>query len=185
MSNKKFSQINGGVSVPYVRATDQIMAVRGGATDQLLSGVQEINPPPQLAAGTLAITAAMSGRPILLNLSTGSIASLPAATGSGNRYRALVSTSLASGAHKVLTNSSADFIIGTVTGGQSGAAASTFNSPAATNHSIQMPFAGTQPSGGSAGDWFEFADIAVNLWHCSGSFTAGTAPTTPFSAATS
>lgn len=184
MANKKLSQINSGTSVAYARATDTPVGVRSGTTDALLSGMMEQAPPPVACGSTLAVTAAMSGQPILLDIAAGSKATLPVASGSGNVYRFLVKTSATSNAHKILANSVSDFLIGTVAGGQSAGAADIFNSPAATNHSIQMPFTGTQPSGGKAGDWFMFTDIAANLWHVSGAFTSGTTVTTPFSTAT-
>lgn len=142
-----------------------------------------INPPPQAGGSTLAVLAAMSGKPILLDTAGGTTATLPAATGSGNKYKFIVSVSTTSNAHKILAASSSDFIIGNAYG-YTGSTAKVFGSPAATNHSIQMPFAGSQPSGGIIGDIFDFVDIGTNLWHCIGFYQAGTTPTTPFSSAT-
>lgn len=139
---------------------------------------------PQAVGASLAITAAMSGAPILLDTAAGSVATLPAATGSGNKYRFIVKTTATSNAHKILAASVSDFINGLAFGENAGTAKA-FASAAATNHSIQMPFAGTQPSGGFIGDFFEFHDIAANLWNCNGMYQAGTTPTTPFSSATS
>lgn len=147
------------------------------------STVARINPPPQAGGSTLAVTAAMSGRPILLDTAGGTTATLPAATGTGNRYRFIVSVSATSNAHKILAASVSDFIVG-LAYGENANTAKCFASPAATNHSLQMPFAGTQPSGGFIGDVFELADIGTNLWHCYGMYQAGVTPTTPFSSAT-
>lgn len=142
-----------------------------------------INPSPQAGGSTLSVTAAMSGKPILLDTAAGTTATLPAATGTGNKYRFIVSVSATSNAHKILTVGT-DYIIGNAYG-YTGSTAKVFGSPAATNRSIQMPFAGTQPSGGIIGDVFEFVDIGAALWHCEGFYQAGTTPTTPYSNATS
>jgi hypothetical protein len=139
---------------------------------------------PVAAGSTLAVTAAMAGSTILLNTAGGSTATLPAATGSGARYRFVVTTTTTSGAHKILAASSSDFMNG-IAYGFTGSTAKVFASAAATNHSIQMPFTGSQPSGGFIGDWFEVTDVAANLWQVSGFYQAGTTPTTPYSSATS
>lgn len=142
------------------------------------------NPTPRAGGASLAVTAAMANAPILLDTAAGTTATLPAATGTGATYRFVVTTTTTSGAHKILAASSADFMNGIVTGETSGTA-KCFASAAATNHSLQMPFSGTQPSGGFIGDWFDITDVATNLWSVKGMYQAGTTPTTPFSAATS
>lgn len=139
---------------------------------------------PVAAGATLAVTGAMAGSTILLDTAAGSVATLPAATGSGATYTFVVKTTAASNAHKILAASVSDFMNGIVTG-ENANTAKCFASAAATNHSLQMPFAGTQPSGGFIGDWFTITDIAANLWTVRGMYQAGTTPTTPFSAATS
>jgi len=148
------------------------------------AGAIALNSPVPVAVGSsLAITAAMSNSAILLNTVGGSTATLPAASGSGNKYKFIVSASTTSAAHKILAASSSDYIVG-VAMGYTGSTAKVFGSPAATNHSIQMPNTGSQPSGGIIGDYFNFTDIGANLWHCDSMYQAGTTPTTPFSSAT-
>lgn len=151
------------------------------AATQTLTNKTIAGPAP-IAVGASA-TAAF-GKTYLLNTAAGSVLTLPAATGSGGMIRVYVTTTATSGAHKVLAASVSDFFNGIVTG-ENANTAKCFASAAATNHSLQMPFAGTQPSGGFIGDWFELKDIAANLWTVSGMYQAGTTPTTPFSSATS
>lgn len=140
---------------------------------------------PTAVGATLTVTPAMAGSTILLDTAAGSVATLPAASGSGAVYRFVVKTTATSNAHKILAASVSDFVNGNATGHTAAGATLTFSAAAATAHSIQMPFAGTQPSGGFIGDWFEFRDIAANLWTVSGQYQAGTTATTPFSSATS
>lgn len=150
-----------------------------------LLSLAPVAPQPSLNAGAaLTLTAAHSGRPINLNTLSGSVVTLPAATGSGATFPITVTTTTTSGAHKILAASSSDFINGISTG-FTGSTPKTFASAAATNHSIQMPFAGSQPSGGFIGDTFLVVDSAANLWTITGNYQAGTTPTTPYSAATS
>lgn len=149
-----------------------------------LTGTLALNSgPAPVAVGSSATASAANGT-YLLNTVGGSTLTLPAATGTGSRYRVIVTATTTSAAHKILAASSSDFING-IAWGFTGSTAKVFASAASTNHSIQMPFAGSQPSGGFIGDWFEFTDVATNLWQCSGYYQAGTTPTTPYASATS
>ena len=139
---------------------------------------------PLVAGATKTLTVANNNQTVLLGTAAGSVVTLPAATGSGVKFHFVVSTTTTSGAHKILAASSSDFLNGLAIGENAGTCKA-FASAAATNHSIQMPFTGTQPSGGFIGDYFDFQDIAANLWQVNGMYQAGTTPTTPFSTATS
>jgi hypothetical protein len=119
-----------------------------------------------------------------LDTAAGSVLTLPAATGSGKVVKVLVSTTATSNAHKILTAPITDLLIGQAVG-QTGNATKQFSAAVASGfHSIQMPFAGTQPSGGFEGDIYEFTDIAAGVWMVDGKYQAGVTPTTPFSTAT-
>ena len=145
-----------------------------------------INGPAPVAIGASASVAATSaGSTFLLNTAAGSTATLPAASGTGNVYKFVVSVAATSNGHKILCASSSDNIIGIAVGQNSNTAKVFAATTAGTFHSIQMPFAGTQPSGGLQGDWFTFTDIATNVWSVQAAYSAGTTPTTPFSTATS
>lgn len=138
---------------------------------------------PVAVGATASATSAQSGKTFLLNNAAGSVLTLPAATGSGATYKVIVTTTTTSGAHKVLAASVSDFMNG-IAIGFTGSTAKVFASAAATNHSLQMPFTGSQPSGGFIGDTYDIVDVAANLWNVSGSYQAGTTPTTPYSSAT-
>ena len=167
-------------------ATLNAPAVAGTTTITLpgVSGtLKNITTAPVGVGASKSITAAMSGAPILLDTAAGSTATLPAATGSGATYRFIVTATTTSNAHKILAASSSDYMNG-IAIGFTGSTAKVFASAAATNHSIQMPYTGSQPSGGFIGDYFEIVDVAANLWNVSSMYQAGTTPTTPFSTAT-
>lgn len=137
------------------------------------------NPQTPVAVGASAT--AVIGKTYLLNTAAGSVLTLPAAIGSGGTIKVYTTTTTTSGAHKVLANSTSDYMNGILIG-ENANTAKIFASAATTNHALQMPFSGSQPSGGFIGDWFELADVATNLWSVKGAYQAGTTPTTPFSA---
>lgn len=136
---------------------------------------------------TSATVTAPSGRSskYLLSKAAGVALTLPLATGSGISVEIEIGITATSGAYKVITGQATDYLSGNVTG-QTGNAVKQFSGAiAATYCSLQMPFAGTQPSGGFEGDWFSLTDMAANRWLVKGMYQAGTTPTTPFSTATS
>jgi hypothetical protein len=172
-------------SQPIDSLVDVANNMTGNGTPQAItaSAISGLIPDP--VGATLTVTAASAGNTLLLGTAAGSVATLPAATGSGNMYRFVVTTTATSNAHKILAASSSDNLIGIVMGENAGTCKAFASASGTGNHSLQMPFAGTQPSGGFQGDWFLFVDVAANTWEVSGMFQAGTTPTTPFSTATS
>lgn len=142
--------------------------------------------PKTVAVGAAVVAKAIAGITYLLDTAAGSVLTLPAATGSGIVIEAAVIKTATSNAHKILTAPVTDKLIGTANGATVTSKAAILFSAASAGafHSIQMPFAGTQPSGGFEGDNFSFQDIAAGLWLVSGQFQSGTTPTTPFSTAT-
>src|SRR3984885_2699585 len=148
-----------------------------------ISGSAHVGPAPNVCGATCTLTSANSGQTTLLNLAAGSVATLPAATGTGNVYNFVVSTTTSGAKDAILAASSSDAILGLISGENAGTGV-WFAGSASTYHSIQMPFAGSQPNGGFKGDSFSCRDIATNVWECNGTFQAGTTPTTPYSAST-
>lgn len=158
------------------------VAITGGTISGVTISGSPVTGPVPVAVGATK-TVAIPGT-YLLNVAAGSVATLPAATGSGSVYRFIVTTTASSNAHKILPASSADFLQGIAEGHVAAGTALSFSGNVVASHSIQMPFAGTQPSGGFIGDWFEFRDIAVNIWEVTGAYLSGTTSTTPFSTST-
>lgn len=138
-----------------------------------------------IAVGAALTAKKISGQTYLLNTAAGSVLTLPAATGSGAVIKAVVSLTATSLAHKILTSPITDVLIGQAVGATAAGATLKFSAATAGGfHSIQMPFAGTQPSGGFEGDFFTFTDVAAGKWHVESMYQAGTTATTPFSTAT-
>lgn len=178
-STTAFAGVVPAGAVAYYYATDTNILYRwtGSAWDATM--------PKPVAVGAAATARAIAGVTYLLNTAAGSVLTLPGATGSGLQIEVVTTVTTTSGAHKVLTSPITDKLIGNVSGQNANAAKPFSAATAADYHSLQMPFAGTQPSGGFEGDWFNFTDIAAGVWLIQGMYQAGTIPTTPFSTATS
>lgn len=155
------------------------LAVTGAILNPVING-----PAPLACGATCTLTAASAGTTTLLNQAAGSTVTLPAATGTGNIFPMMISVATTSAAEKILTSPTTDTIIGTAIGENAGTA-KIFVGNAGTFHSIQMPNAGTQPSGGFIGDNIVCKDVAAGIWQCQIIYQAGTTPTTPYSASTS
>lgn len=142
-------------------------------------------PTAPVAVGAAATASKSSGVTYALDTAAGSVLTLPAATGSGLTLEAYVKTSATSNAHKILTSPVTDKLIGRATGSVAAGTTLQFSAAvAAAYHSIQMPFAGTQPSGGLEGDIFHFRDVQSGVWLVEATYESGTTATTPFSTAT-
>jgi hypothetical protein len=141
---------------------------------------------PSIAVGAAATAkAGVNGLNYRLDTAAGSVLTLPAAKGTGLTLSAYVKTTATSNAHKILTSPITDVLIGAATGSAAaGVVKMFFGAVASGFHSIQMPFAGTQPSGGFEGDIFNFTDVESGKWLVEAMYQAGTTATTPFSTAT-
>lgn len=143
-----------------------------------------INGPAPVACGaTCTVATTQAGTVRLLDTAGGSAATLPTSTGSGNVYKFRISVATTSAQDKILLTTTADVIIGTASGENAGTA-KVFVGNAGTYHSIQMPFAGSQPSGGFIGDQITCTDLATGTYACDITYQAGTTPTTPYSTST-
>jgi hypothetical protein len=159
-------------------------ATGGTLTNPTIVGPISTGPVPVACGATCTLGTANVRAITKLDTAAGSVATLPAATGTGTTYSMVVTTAVSSNADKVLLTTVTDTIIGTAVGENAGTA-KVFVGNASTYHSLQMPFAGTQPSGGFVGDEINCTDIASTIWFCNVKYQAGTTPTTPYSASTS
>ncbi len=133
---------------------------------------------PQASAATLTLTDANSGQTITLGTASGNKVTLPAATGSGAKFKFVVTTTVTSNAHKILSGGAADYFQGNVFTEDSATVTGYNATPAATYLSIAMNGSTT---GGFIGDELEFQDIAANLWQVNGITKSTGTAATPFS----
>ena len=107
---------------------------------------------------------------------------LPAASGSGLRYKFMVSVVNTSNYIVAVANAS-DTIDGSMTSLNDSADTMSGWETSATSDTITLN--GTTTGGVAIGDWFEVIDIATNQWAVTGNTTSSGTEATPFSAAVS
>lgn len=138
----------------------------GGGTSSDTASFGNIN----LTTATTLSPALHEGLTVCMNAAAGFTITLPAATGTGNYFDILVTTTVTSSNHVVKTGGS-DTLVGVVT------VASTASSVSiglqSTNSTITM---GGSTTGGLKGSWLHFVDIGSGVWFCEANIVAtGTA----------
>lgn len=162
---------SGGSKVDYSGDTIYCKAFKqgyyaGGGANSSVASFGNVN----LTAATTLSPSLHEGLVVCMNAAAGFTITLPAATGSGNFYDVLVTTTVTSSNHVVKAGGS-DTLTGTVT------VASTATSVAtgcqSTNSTITMN--GTT-TGGLIGSWLHFVDTATGIWFVEANLVAsGTA----------
>ena len=115
------------------------------------------------------------GLVVCMNSATGFTITLPAATGTGNYFDVLVTTTVTSGNHVCKTGGS-DVLVGVVTTASTATSVST--GLQSTNSTITMN--GTT-QGGILGSWLHFVDIASGKWFCEANLVASGTAASPVS----
>lgn len=152
--------------------------VNNGSSPITLGGVAA-----QVAAGsTLTLTnATHSGKTIKLDTLTGSVVTLPAATGSGARFRFRVSVLATSNSHKIQVANATDVMQGFIFSSDDTSDNAVAFFAAATSDTITLNRSTTGSV--SLGEWIEIEDIASGFFHVRGWISNTGTPATPFSAA--
>lgn len=131
-------------------------------------------------AATLTVTAAShDSKTVTLNRAAGIAVTLPAASGSGERFRFIIGTTVTSNSTTIKVANSSDTMVGV--GMQAADGGSTVNFWEAGGTDDTITFNGTT-TGGIKGDLVELEDIATNLWHVRVLGSATGTEATPFSA---
>jgi hypothetical protein len=168
-----------------VDATDDTTLVwvkvdEGGDDADWVKMGSETNAPVNVTGSSVALTSALhAGKVVTLNRAAGIAVTLPAATGSGDKYRLLVGTTFTGAATvKVVGN---DIMKGTALLFQDSADTVVGFATAADSDTIDL--LGTANStGGIAGESIELIDIAADTWYVNIVSDAGGTEATPFSA---
>ena len=137
---------------------------------------------PVNATATLTVTEALhANRVVTLSAVAGFVSTLPAATGTGNKYKFVVNTALTSGTY-VISPTGDDTMFGGVLIndiGDTTAATADFFPTASGNNTVTLTF--TNVGAGKKGDWLEFTDTATDVWTVFGVLQGETDPVNPFS----
>jgi hypothetical protein len=134
------------------------------------------------AGATETLTAVdNNNQTVLLDSAGGTTVTLPAATGSGVRFRFVVSTLATTTNHIVQVANSSDVMVGLIFTRDDTAANAEAYASTGTSDTITL---NRSTSGGvSLGEWIEAEDIATNTWHVTGCISNTGTSVTPFSAA--
>lgn len=141
------------------------------------------------AGATKTLTAANNNQTIKLDTLAGSVVTLPAATGSGTKFKFLVSVLATSASHKIQVANASDFMVGLISGARVDTANTVLgfaaaNSGTVATNSDTITLNRTTTGSVTVGEWIEVEDIAANTWEVSGMLSAtGALFATPFTAA--
>lgn len=174
----KIRNLPDAAGIAYDTVTGQLFYNDAGTLRSLTAGVSA----PVAATTTLALASAThAGKTVTLGAVAGFTTTLPAATGSGAKYRLVVATTLTSAAYIVAPTGN-DLMFGGVIVNNTGDSTPTeadFFPTAVDSNTFTFAFSA---GAGVKGDWVEFEDIAADSWAVSGAIQAGVDPTSPFSA---
>ena len=126
------------------------------------------------------VAAVNNNQVVKLDTATGSTVNLPPATGSGTKFKFIVSTLATTLNHIVQTaTSSSDFMMGSLILSNANSTASVFNATATSSNTITLNR--TTTGSVTLGEHIEVEDVASNLWFVRGVLSSSATPVTPFS----
>lgn len=132
------------------------------------------------AGATLTVVRATHrGKTIAFDQASGSVITLPAATGSGDEYNFVVGTTVGSNSHILKVANSSDTMVGTVSIATTTTGAGTHEAAGGTDDTITMN--GTT-TGGIIGSSIRVRDIAANVWLINGNLVGSGVLATTLSA---
>lgn len=136
--------------------------------------------PTAVTASTLTVTAeSHAGKTIVLDRAAGIAVTLPAASGTGDKYRFVLKTTITSNATTVKVANASDIMAGFALQSQDAGATMQMFETGATDDTVTLN--GTT-LGGIKGDIIELEDVATNLWSVRATLAATGTEATPFSA---
>lgn len=145
---------------------------------------QQLGDTKIVAAGaTLSVVRATHrGKIITFDQASGSVITLPAATGSGDKYEFVVTTTVGSNSHILKVANASDTMAGVLTTATTTTGAGTHEAAGGTDDTITMN--GTT-TGGIIGTHITAQDVAANLWLINGHLVGSGSLATPLSAGVS
>jgi hypothetical protein len=177
-----------GTTAPTMTDTIPVISTTTGrGTDHTIAQIKALNTLITLTA-TLALTAAAhAGRTLLLGEVGGDAAltaTLPAATGTGDKYHFIVSVVNTSN-YLIKVADATDIMYGNIIANSTGDTPDLAQPWPTAADSDTITLNGTTTGGVALGDWIELIDIATNAWAVRGVTTASGTEATPFSATVS
>lgn len=174
--------------MPDLTYTPKIYKKNGGDVLVAADGSAIITEPTSITGATQTLSAnAHSGRTLVANRAAGIAFTLPAATGSGAKFKIVVGTTLTSGSLSVAVGEASDYMRGFATfANDTDGSASNFetaNTGTLATESDTITLNRTTTGIGTIGDTIECEDIATDIWLVQVRAQASGTEATPFSAA--
>jgi hypothetical protein len=173
--------------VDNINGTLKINGVAVTATATEINQASKTSTKVGISAGsTLAVTVALhNGTTINLDTATGSVCTLPAATGSGAKFKFLVTVLATSNSHKVQVANAQDFMIGMVNtiDGATVTGYIAANSGTVATNDDTITLNRTTTGSTVVGEWISIEDVAANTWAVMGQTASTGTAATPFTAA--
>lgn len=173
--------------VPIAQQASTVGAIQQLINLNLLPVGSNSNAAALLSGTGLTLTASQGQgmQTIDMNSLTGSTNVLPAATGSGARFKFVLGVIATSNSNIIKVANASDFMIGNVTTIDTATVTGyvAANSGTVATNSDTITLNRTTTGGVSVGDWIELEDLAANTWAVRGSTTSSGTAATPFSAA--
>jgi len=168
--------------------TNTLKAIVAGSGTTEVEVLSTTPAPISLTANTTLSAALHAVRPIMVNAAAGLTLTLPAATGSGARFRIFIGTLITSNNLIVQVGNANDFMRGfAYTKSDDSASSSvtwaTANTGTLATESDTITWNRTTTGTAVVGDYLEIEDIAANVWAVATENNASGTEATPFSAA--
>lgn len=173
----------------YVRSSDnQLVIIPAGLGSAEVPVVQGVSSVVSVTASTTIAPASHAGKTIVVNAAAGLTLTLPAATGSGAKYRIVIGTLITSNSFVLAVANGSDYFKGVATVKADDAAStligwSTADSGTVATESDTLTWNRTTTGTCIVGDSVEVEDIATNVWAIRTLNKASGSEATPFSAA--
>lgn len=139
-----------------------------------------VKAPAVLNAATVTIDSSYANKALVFDRAAGVIATLPAASGSGNVYKFFVKTTVTSNNYVIQVANSSDSFIGRAIACADGGSGLNGWEVVAGDDTITL---NGSTKGGYAGDTIEIVDVATNVFVVNGFLNQTGVEATPFSAA--
>lgn len=127
---------------------------------------------------TSTLTSADAGTLILVNRAAGVVFTLPSATGSGEKFKFAVQTTITSNAFKVVCPTATHKMMGICWGAADGG--NTVNGWEADNNTHDYFSCNGSTTGGIVGDYWEVTDVGTGQWLVRGFISQTGTEATPF-----
>lgn len=177
-----------GASPIFVDSDDNTLKVipGGAGSTAEVAAVLGVQPLVAITANTTLTPASHAGRTVIVNAAAGLTVTLPAATGSGAKYRLVLGTAVTSNSFVVAVASGTDFFRGVAVVMSDTAGSligfNTANTGTVATESDTLTWNRTTTGTAVVGDSVELEDIATAVWYIRTLNNASLVEATPFSA---